>query len=91
MRILGGGGLFVAAVVLVLAGLALRSGWLDWLINAVGFLLIELMIRENRAGFGAWVRAVKQGDDWSQALRDRFGVSRSRLVGTFVQYYLVND
>lgn len=59
--------------------------------RAVGFLLIELMIRENPAGFGAWVRAVKQGADWPQALRDRFGVSRRRLVGTFVQYYLVND
>ncbi len=59
--------------------------------RAVGFLLIELMIRENPAGFGAWVRAVKQGDDWPDSLRDRFGVPRSRLVGTFVQYYLVND
>ncbi len=59
--------------------------------RAVGFLLIELMIRENPAGFGAWVRAVKQGDDWPEALRDRYGVSRRRLVGAFVQYYLVND
>lgn len=40
MRRLGGGSLFVAAVVLVLAGLALRSGWLAWIIDAVGFLLI---------------------------------------------------
>ena len=59
--------------------------------RAVGFLLIELMIRENPAGFGAWVRAVKRGDDWPEALRARYGVSRSRLVGAFVQYYLVND
>ena len=59
--------------------------------RAVGFLLIELMIRENPAGFGAWVRAVKRGDDWEEALRDHYGVGRSRLVSTFVQYYMVND
>ncbi len=59
--------------------------------RAVGFLLIELMIRENRAGFSAWVRAVKRGDDWEEALRNRYGVARSRLVNTFVQYYMVND
>jgi len=59
--------------------------------RAVGFLLIELMIRENRAGFGAWVRSVKRGDDWQEALRERYGVGRNRLVGAFVQYYMVND
>ena len=59
--------------------------------RAVGFLLIELMIRENRAGFGAWVRAVKRGDDWQEALRENYGVARNRLVGVFVQYYMVND
>ena len=59
--------------------------------RAVGFLLIELMIRENRVGFGSWVRVVKRGDDWEQALRERYGVGRNRLVGAFVQYYMVND
>ena len=59
--------------------------------RAVGFLLIELMIRENQAGFGSWVRVVKRGDDWEQALRERYGVGRNRLVGAFVQYYMVND
>ena len=49
------------------------------------------MIRRSRVGFGAWVRAVKQGDDWQEALRNRYGVGRGRLVSTFVQYYMVND
>ena len=36
----GGGGLIVAAVVLVLIGLFLRWDLIDWLIDAVGFLFI---------------------------------------------------
>ena len=40
MRKLGGGSLFVVAIALVLAGLALRSEWLAWIVDAVGFLLI---------------------------------------------------
>ena len=40
MRKLGGGSLFVVAIALVLAGLALRSGWVDWIIGAAGYLVI---------------------------------------------------
>lgn len=59
--------------------------------DAVGALLIELMIRERPAGFRAWVDAVKDGKDWEPALEENFGVPRAQLVETFVQYYRVND
>jgi hypothetical protein len=57
----------------------------------VGYLLIELMIRDRPAPFEAWVRAIKRGKPWEQALEEDFGVTRAQLVETFVRYYRVND
>jgi hypothetical protein len=57
----------------------------------IGALMIELMQRDKPKQFNAWVRAVKAGKDWEQALTEDFGVPRAQLVTTFVQYYMVND
>ena len=59
--------------------------------NAIGYLLVDLMIRENPNGFRAWVHALKKGSEWPEALRDEFGSSLRTLVETFVQYYKVNN
>ncbi len=56
-----------------------------------GYLLVELMVRDRPGAFGAWVRAVKRGKPWEQALAEDFGVTRAQLVDTFVRYYRVND
>ena len=40
MNKVGGSGLIVVAILLVLLGLVLRLGIIDWLIDATGFLLI---------------------------------------------------
>ena len=40
MNKVGGSGLIVVAILLVLLGLVLRLGIIDWLIDVTGFLLI---------------------------------------------------
>jgi len=57
----------------------------------VGYLLVELMIREQRQKFGAWVDAIKDGKHWEVALEEDFGTTRARLVDTFIRYYRVNN
>ncbi|MBT8485445.1 MAG: hypothetical protein KJO43_07685 [Phycisphaerae bacterium] len=57
----------------------------------IGYLLVELMIRDRPGPFAAWVNAVKDGAPWETALAEEFGVSRERLVDTFVRFYRVND
>lgn len=59
--------------------------------DAVGALLVELMITERPAGFRAWLAATKDGKDWRQALKEDFGVPLDQLLATFVRYYRVND
>ena len=59
--------------------------------NAIGYLLVDLMISENPNGFRAWVQAIKKGNDWPVALREKFGSSPRTLVETFVQFYRVNN
>ncbi len=73
--------------------LTYEDGWPGprFLAQAVGALLVELMIAQRTDGFRAWVAAVKDGKDWERALADDFGVPRAQLVETFVQYYRVND
>jgi hypothetical protein len=59
--------------------------------HPVGYLLVDLMIAERPAGFGAWVRAVKGGKPWRQALAEDFGVDAERLAASAAQWYRVND
>jgi len=58
---------------------------------AVGYLLVDLMIRERPDGFRRWVDAIKADTPWEQALRNDFGATRGDLVEVFVRYYAVND
>jgi hypothetical protein len=63
----------------------------DHLPSELGYLMIELMVRERPEGFRRWVTAVKRGKDWEGALREDYGVPRRVLTATFTQYYAVND
>ena len=58
---------------------------------SIGYLLVELMIRDRPAAFARWVRAIKDGKEWETALEEDFGADRRRLVDSFVRYYKVND
>ena len=57
----------------------------------IGYLMVELMIRDRADAFGDWVDAIKDGKDWETALAEDFGVGRRRLVDVFTQYYRIND
>ncbi len=47
-----GCGLFIAGIVMIVLGLALRTGLIQWLIDATGFILIVLGI--IFLAFGIW-------------------------------------
>jgi hypothetical protein len=49
------------------------------------------MISDRPDRYVRWVAAVKAGNDWSDSLRNDFGVSRDQLVQTAVRFYMVND
>ena len=57
----------------------------------VGYLLVDLMIADRPARFGAWAKAVKGGKPWRQALAEDFGVDAERLAASAAQWYRVND
>ncbi len=58
---------------------------------SLGYMLVDLMIRDRPEAFRAWVDAIKDGKPWEQALEEDFGVTREKLVESFVRFYKVND
>ena len=60
-------------------------------VSALGYLLVDLMIRERPDRFARWVAAVKTGTDWREALKTAYGATADELLSVFVQYYRVND
>ena len=55
MRRLSGGGMMVAAIVLIVFGILAVSGWLDWILRILGVIAIAgggLMILMNLFGKG---------------------------------------
>ena len=58
---------------------------------AVGYLVVDLMIKDRPREFAAWVNAIKAGKDWEQALIEDFGATREELVEAATQYFKVND
>lgn len=58
---------------------------------AVGYLLCDLMIREHPRGFVDWIRAVKAGKPWREALEAHFGAHPDKLAGVAYEWYSNND
>ncbi|MDG2424090.1 MAG: hypothetical protein P8M22_08935 [Phycisphaerales bacterium] len=58
---------------------------------AVSYLMVELMIRQNEKGFVDWVRAVKAGKPWEQALADQFGTDPATTARIIEQWYRKNN
>ena len=58
---------------------------------AVGYVMCDLMIREQPGGFAAWVHAVKAGKPWRDALTEEFGASPGRLAEVIREWHLSND
>lgn len=57
----------------------------------VGYLLTEMLLRENPAAFRKWVAAVKTGKDWPEALSDAYNVPINSIIDRFAQWYRVNN
>ena len=49
------------------------------------------MIRQNEKGFFDWVRAVKAGKPWDQALADQFGSDPDTAARIIEQWYRKNN
>lgn len=54
---------------------------------AVGYVVVELMIRQQPLKFGAWLRAIKGGKDWEAALREDFGYTVEAFAQTATDFY----
>lgn len=58
---------------------------------SVGFLLVDLMIAERPRQFAQWVRAVKGGKEWREALAAEFGMTPEALAQAASRWYRTND
>jgi len=58
---------------------------------SVGYLLVDLMIAERPKQFGAWVKAVKGGKEWQEALAKEFGMDTAALARAASAWYRTND
>ncbi len=54
---------------------------------AVGYAVVELMIRQQPERFGRWIRAVKGGKPWEQALAEDFGFTTDQFAATATEWY----
>lgn len=58
---------------------------------AIGRLAIELMLAERVQGFREWVRQVKHGTPWPEALGTAFGTPPRTFVDAVWRHYQTND
>jgi hypothetical protein len=57
----------------------------------VGYLVVNLMIREQPQRFAAWIGAVKSGKEWLKAIEEDFGSPRTQFLDAIRRHYRVND
>ena len=58
---------------------------------AVGYLLCDLMLDRNRQGFADWIKAVKAGKDWREAMAAHYGASAEKVADYAADWYRTND
>jgi hypothetical protein len=58
---------------------------------AVGYLLCDLMLDRNRQGFADWIKAVKAGKDWREAMAAQYGASAEKVAAYAANWYRTND
>ncbi len=59
--------------------------------EALSALLIEFLMKTDRAAFIEWLKAVKSGFEWRGALEQHYGGSMQAFVDRFVLFYRAND
>ncbi len=58
---------------------------------AIGYLTVDYLMQTNHKGFGEWVKDVKAGLSWEEALQKRFGWSASQLAQAVKSRYRARD
>ncbi|MSR33982.1 MAG: hypothetical protein EXS12_04185 [Phycisphaerales bacterium] len=58
---------------------------------AIGYLTVDLLMQTNRVGFGEWVKDVKSGIPWEEALVKRFGWNSAQLGRVVKSRYRARD
>ena len=58
---------------------------------AIGYLAVDYLVQTNRKGFGEWVKDVKSGLSWEEALQKRFGWSAAQLAQAVKVRYRARD
>ncbi|MFM7809126.1 MAG: hypothetical protein ACKPEA_14550 [Planctomycetota bacterium] len=54
---------------------------------SIGYMTVDLMIRKKDHLFGEWVKDVKTGVPWEQALKARFGMNAAELAAAVESFY----
>ena len=54
---------------------------------SLGYMTVDLMIRQKGSAFGDWVKDVKTGVPWEQALKARFGMNAAELAAAVEDFY----
>ena len=58
---------------------------------SIGYLAVSLMIEQREGSFRDWVKDVKTGIPWEEALRRRFGTDSVQLARTIEDWYREHD
>jgi len=58
---------------------------------SLGYMTVDLMIRQKGVAFGEWVKEVKAGVPWEEALKRRFGTNAPELSATVEDFYREHD
>jgi hypothetical protein len=58
---------------------------------AVGYAIVDAMMREDPRKFEAWLRKVKGGTPWEAALQDACGLSKPQLASNVARFFSTRD
>lgn len=58
---------------------------------AVGYAIVDAMMREDARRFEAWLRKVKGGTPWEQALQEACGLSKQQLAANVARFFSTRD
>ncbi len=58
---------------------------------AVGYAIVDVMMRHAPLTFEAWLRKVKGGTPWEQALQDACGLTKQQLAANVARFFATRD
>ncbi|MCE9620454.1 MAG: hypothetical protein K8R92_11195 [Planctomycetes bacterium] len=58
---------------------------------AIGYMTVDFLIHTDGRKFGAWVKDVKAGIPWEEAMQKRFGWNAQQLAQAVKQRYMARD